>query len=464
MLLGVRFDTSPLGWFYQYIDPLLLKEKLLQSLLYLHSQPPLYNLYLGIILKYGGAYAPLLFKSSYLLSGLVLALALYMLMRSIRIHHAVAFFCSAFFTISPPVLFYENWLFYTYPLTLILTLSALVLPVALKTRSRAYLCIFFSAIACLVLTRTLFHTVWFIIIAGWILMHEHTRARRIIMSALIPFLVIFGVHTKNLVLFGQTSLTSWLGMNLIKMTFTIPPHILQEEIDRGAVSGIAGLMPFQAPHVYDDLVRTDTRTGIPVLDNEYKSTGAVNFNYIGYRAVSARYLTAARTLIQRHPQYYGRSVLKAVYQFLRPSSDSIIINGRNRRRLHAWVAVYETYLLGDIAQRVWHTTFTNRSGQQRIIHLNLLYLFIPLLYGFGTLIAFWKLTPLPFSRNEHFTVRYMVFTIGYVTVAGNLFDASENMRFRFLIIPFLYCIIGLLITYCINKYRRRTDARAETTH
>ena len=35
----------------QYLDPLLLKSDLLKSLFYLHSQPPIFNLFLGIVLK-----------------------------------------------------------------------------------------------------------------------------------------------------------------------------------------------------------------------------------------------------------------------------------------------------------------------------------------------------------------------------------------------------------------------------
>ncbi len=47
MAAGVRFDASPLGYFLQYLDPHLLRARLGESLWYLHSQPPLFNLLLG---------------------------------------------------------------------------------------------------------------------------------------------------------------------------------------------------------------------------------------------------------------------------------------------------------------------------------------------------------------------------------------------------------------------------------
>jgi hypothetical protein len=48
---GIRFDATPLTWYWQYIDPVLLQERLLESLYYSHTQPPLFNLLLGINLK-----------------------------------------------------------------------------------------------------------------------------------------------------------------------------------------------------------------------------------------------------------------------------------------------------------------------------------------------------------------------------------------------------------------------------
>jgi hypothetical protein len=43
-LLGVRFDARPILTFFQFIDPELLKHRLLESLYYLHIQPPGFNL------------------------------------------------------------------------------------------------------------------------------------------------------------------------------------------------------------------------------------------------------------------------------------------------------------------------------------------------------------------------------------------------------------------------------------
>jgi hypothetical protein len=50
-LAGVRFDTTSLVWFWQFLDPELLKCRFLESIFYLHAQPPLFNILLGLVFR-----------------------------------------------------------------------------------------------------------------------------------------------------------------------------------------------------------------------------------------------------------------------------------------------------------------------------------------------------------------------------------------------------------------------------
>ena len=70
-LIGVRFDFQPLYFYLQIIDPRLLKTDLIRSIVYLHSQPPLFNLFLGIVLKLFANSFAFIFYVSYLLLGLI---------------------------------------------------------------------------------------------------------------------------------------------------------------------------------------------------------------------------------------------------------------------------------------------------------------------------------------------------------------------------------------------------------
>ena len=84
-IVGIRFDHTPLMWFWQYADAGLLRNNLLETVYYLHSQPPLFNLFLGAILKSFPGHESLVFGLIYKALGLALAVSLFVLMRSLRI-------------------------------------------------------------------------------------------------------------------------------------------------------------------------------------------------------------------------------------------------------------------------------------------------------------------------------------------------------------------------------------------
>ena len=66
---GVRFH-APLADYWEYVDAPLLTTRMLESLFYLHSQPPLFNLFLGVVLKLFPSASTPAFHAVYLLAGL----------------------------------------------------------------------------------------------------------------------------------------------------------------------------------------------------------------------------------------------------------------------------------------------------------------------------------------------------------------------------------------------------------
>ncbi|KPJ62913.1 hypothetical protein AMJ44_14965, partial [candidate division WOR-1 bacterium DG_54_3] len=122
----------------------------------------------------------------------------------------------------------------------------------------------------------------------------------------------------------------------------------------------------------------------------------------------------------------------------------------NRERLKGWITIYQNYLLGDALKMVWQTTYTNRFGQQRVVHINLLYVFIPLLY-IWCLISALRPHRARLDKAGTVFVQFVAFCIVYVTIIGNLIDVSENMRFRFLLVPFTYIVLALMLNTLIKR-------------
>ena len=71
--LGLRFDASQEPAFWHFIEPQLLEDRLLESLFYLHSQPPLFNLWLGAYHQLFGSWMPAAFGATYAGLGVLLA-------------------------------------------------------------------------------------------------------------------------------------------------------------------------------------------------------------------------------------------------------------------------------------------------------------------------------------------------------------------------------------------------------
>jgi 4-amino-4-deoxy-L-arabinose transferase-like glycosyltransferase len=151
--------------FSQFIDPNLLMNKLFQSIYYLHIQPPLFNLFLGIVLKLFPNNYTLAFNLIYLICGLILAISFFSIATRLGMSNKLGAILAVLFIISPSCVLFENLLYYTYPCATLLCLSALFLHKFLDTSKLRYGGIFLILLSIIVLTRSLFHIIWFVLFA-----------------------------------------------------------------------------------------------------------------------------------------------------------------------------------------------------------------------------------------------------------------------------------------------------------
>src|SRR5437588_7071919 len=107
-LLGVHFDSSPLQYFWSYIDPELLRHDLFRSVWYGHANPPLYNLFLGGVLHVAGRHETLWFHLIYVGAGMVLVAALYTLLRDVGARWLVSSALVLLIALNPWTALYEN--------------------------------------------------------------------------------------------------------------------------------------------------------------------------------------------------------------------------------------------------------------------------------------------------------------------------------------------------------------------
>jgi hypothetical protein len=446
---GVRFDASTLDATYQFIDPRLLRENLLESVFYLHSQPPLFNLFLGCVLKlFPGNETPV-FWIVWMLLGYVLAITLFLLMRRLGVSYRINLLLTVLFVIGPQCVLFENWLFYTCPVATMVSLAALWLHKYVSDGTLRTGFVFFLLLSLIALTRSLFHIAWLLMIAGMVFWYFRKNRQRTLIAALLPFLLVLSLYVKNGLLFGSYSASTWLGMNVARMaTFRLSEEVRQDLVRKGELSSLALIERFRPLQEYKDVIGDSTKTGIEVLDQEVKSTGATNFNNRAYIELSRGYMRDALHVVTHDPAVYLDAYTRSYFTYLVPSSNYLFVEG-NRRHIRGFERIYNLLLL---AQPLPYDTERSERGSAgyfvtTLLTMSLVLLVaVPFLTIYGWRVARRSLKQGPEIAPFAITLLYISVNLAYVTIVGNAFEMAENNRFRFTIDPYFLAVAGIFLT------------------
>ena len=447
---GLRFDARPVANYWQYIDPVLMKTRLLQSLFYRHMQPPGFNLAIGLVVKLFPDSYPEALRIIYVIIGVLIALSLLHLMMLFRIPGPLAAVLTALFIVNPGCVLYENIAIYEYPIALLLLMAAIALfrfcqtPVAWRSVA------FFSVLFGLSMIRNIFHVLFVVLIAA-VLMMVLPKARRLILVGALPVLVlILALQAKNWILFHSFSTSTWAGMNTgVVTTFQLTPDEARQLVQRGAISPIGEVPPFSDLSLYAPFIHPTPATGIPVLDEAVTSTGHPNFNNPAYLEVHELYFKNAKAIWQHYPVAYLRSVAIAWFAYFLPASDVHSFDAV-RPVLQPFDRIYSAAVFGqfrEAATRKGLRAILASEGAMPLVMYTGLFLLIglPLLTG-------WALCQfLPRSRGrwtltERSALGFMIFTILFSTAVSNLLSTFENNRYRFPADGYYTVIAGLAIT------------------
>ncbi|HVW62240.1 MAG TPA: hypothetical protein VHC48_19450, partial [Puia sp.] len=109
----IDMDQTALYRYWQYLDVITLKEHLLQGIWYDHTQPPMFNLFLGIVLKVAGSAAPVAFQVIFKIFTLLNAWLLLGILKKVTRHPYLPLLLTLVYLLSPATIIFENELFYT---------------------------------------------------------------------------------------------------------------------------------------------------------------------------------------------------------------------------------------------------------------------------------------------------------------------------------------------------------------
>ena len=414
---GLRFDADIAGYWH-VLDLPLLRDDLVRSLFYLHSQPPLYNLFLGLVLKcVPEAAAPAVFESVFLAFGYLGILGIYALLLELGTPRRAALAAALVQTLSTTWLVYESWLFYTLPTAVLITWASVGLARAARGSAPAAAA-FAASVATLSWTRATYQPVWVAAALALLLVAVRAGTPRVRSTAwrvsIVALALTLALPAKNYLLVGSFTSSSWLGMNLARMTTERLDEATRAEwVRTGRLSAVAALPPFSPLSAYPEEWRA-LPPGVPLhpaLLEPSKAEGSPNLNHAAYVRIGREYGRAAVEVIRSRPGVYLGAVRRAFRTWLRPPTD-YILTVPQREALREWDRLHSRFLL-------WASLERRRAGPTWVL--------LPAAALFLAALAW---SPPARRRSLLLLLSFPVLTIACNLLVGNLADVEENNRFR----------------------------------
>ncbi len=455
-LSGITFDANNIvNGTWQVIAPELLKNKLIESVWYLHSQPPLYNLYIGIVLKLFPEHYSTFFHINFLVLGLLTHVVLFVIMKRLEIRSIIAFVLTVLLMISPTMILYENWLSYTTLVIALLTFSTLFLLRFLQSEKTMDGFLFFLFIAITILTRSMYHIAWFVVIILILLISRHKIKKKIILTASLPFLFVFAFFLKNYMLFNTFSTSSWMGMSLYEISLSrMDKKKLEPLVALDEVSPIVFVPAFWSLDHYSKFVtKPNPYFNVSVLSDSF-NLQAANYHNYHYLEVSELYKKSAIQAIRHYPLDYLKNVAISFGYYFYPASNYPMLKNNSEKMF--WYNKMFNHL---VLWTIYNPDEIERTPPFRIEYALSLSLLLILSFFASTILGIQQLWKQWRSRMPGFNsfaiiVVYLTLTILYTMVVGNFFEQGENMRFRFQTSTMCIIVAGICIEFLAGMKKK----------
>lgn len=449
---------TPLHWFLHFLDPDLLQTRLIESVFYLHIQPPLLNLFTGLVLKAFPESYPAVFQGVFAALGLGLYTLTFALQRRLGVAAWLAFGLSTLFAISPAFLFYEHWYFYTLPCALLVTGSAYCLSRYLDGRRWAWLAGFFVVLAVLCATRSLFHLVFFLGAGGALFVVVKGSRRQVLVCAAVPFVLLLSLYVKNWVVFGQFGLSSFMGRNLWIMAVGNMNHEQREAlVESGALSEVSLIERWNDVRRYPEALQdVEAYPDVPALREVEKRNGAHNFNHAANLAVSEAYKRDAVYAMRHHPKAFISSLRYPWYGYFQAHYG---MRGETGERLSGWKRAFERTAFLELPE-AWTANWRTARYFGAPPYLTLL-IVLPasLLFGVYWTVRRWR----EGDQSEATLAGYLLYCIVFVAIIGTTFDFAETNRYRFMTDALYLALFGTFLqTVVVTPVTRRIRAQGHS--
>jgi hypothetical protein len=457
-LLGLEFDSNPFPGYMQFIDKELLSSRLIESLYYYHANPPLLNLVAGVAYKLTGDGIGWFFCVLFHCLGVLIAVCVYTLSWRLSDSRVAAAIATGLLVFSPSFVLYENWLMYSFPTVALVTLCGLCIYQYFATLRLRWCVALFVTLALLLLTRSLFHLAWMLLIIAIVLFLSPGNRKKVLVAAALPVLVVVSWYGKNYYHFGNFGASTWLGLGLSNISTLVPTRAeLQPLVEDGRLTRFALVSRYRQIDQLFSIPQPET--GIPVLDQVRKSDGDYNFNNARIVTINQYYTSDAVTVVREFPLHYAVALVISNRLYFSPSSMNVYFSARNRAAARPMERLLNPVLYGTGADHEYlrqpHFGFRERMVLEVNTSLPLIVVWFSLI-GYGYMKARKTMVSVHASRDPRAILAgFIVLTALYLYVVSTAFELAENYRYRFNVEPLMFVLAAAALTDIVRKVRAK---------
>jgi len=424
-----------------------------------HSQPPLFAVFVGLVLRWSPLPDALSLQILFTAAACLAALALFDILRLCGVRRWVAAVAAVVVFCDPILVGYELVLYHEPVVVPLVTFVIWTVARYAARPTLGRLGLMLATATVLVLTRAVFVPLWLVALVVVVLAVRRPQAdwRRVGALVALPLVLLGGFMVKNQVRFGTWALASWQGMNLerVVMRTVVSPAERDRLIADGTLSPAAGVEPFAeydqyAPYFPD----CEAHFGSQMLDQPDKPNATLgyraNYNYACFVPVYQQAQRDAIAAIRAEPGTYLHTVGTSAVLFVSDPRYGPGWSGLVGRPAGVLEAIYRV-----VPGAQWSTTVTypNYFPIAADVQLTVI-LAIPLAIALGARSLVRGLRGRATARDVVLAVGGM--TVAYITLASVLLDGFENARFRAPLDPLLY---GLVIGGGLEAALRWWSAR-----
>ena len=193
----------------------MLKNDLFNSLIYLHSQPPLWNLFNGIIAKIMNGEINLISKFFNIYHCFLTLLIIYFsikILREFYLNNKIEIFIFFFITLNPSIIFFENIFHYTHTTLFFFTLNTYNIIKLFKTNNYKYEIYIYLNILILIFIWSLFQPILLLIVFLSIRLLRKNSKKVFFVFSLI-FIISLSPMIKNKIIFDVLTPSSKSGQD-----------------------------------------------------------------------------------------------------------------------------------------------------------------------------------------------------------------------------------------------------------